>query len=69
MSAKELTEQIKDYENKGLLYTEPMFRGIIYIPLDDISSIKDASKIVEIVQKRDYLIGDLKEINSRRGFK
>lgn len=64
----ELDRIIDTLVDKDILYTEPMFRGVIYIPLDTNKDVKDASKIVEIIQKRDYSIGDLKEIELRRGF-
>ena len=58
---------VKELINKDILYTEPMFRGVIYIPLRSKEDVEDASKIVEIIQKRDYPIGDLNEISSKRG--
>ena len=55
--------------NNNILYTEPLFRGIIYIPLKTKTDIKDADRIVNIIEKRDYLVGDLEEIQRRRGLK
>lgn len=63
---KELYEQL--YKS-DILYTEPMFRGLIYIPLDKDNNIKDASKIAELIEKRDFEIANLEEIVLRRGLK
>lgn len=60
---------IEDLIRKHLLYVEPMFRGIIYIPLNKEEDIEDSSKIIEIIQKRDYPIGDINEICSKRALK
>lgn len=65
-SFKELYEQL--YKS-DMLYTEPMFRGLIYIPLDKDNNIKDASKIAELIEKRDFEIANLEEIVLRRGLK
>lgn len=63
---KELYEQL--YKS-DMLYVEPMFRGLIYIPLDNDNNIKDASKIAELIEKRDFEIANLEEIVVRRGLK
>lgn len=65
------TLSIECKENKLMiiddLYVEPMFRGMIYIPINNKEDILDASKIVEIIQKRDYPISNIEEICNKRG--
>lgn len=65
----DLKNIIDELLDKSVLYTEPMLRGLIYIPINNNEDINDASKIVEIVQKRDHSIGDIDEICLKRGLK
>lgn len=64
-----LKNKLVYYVNNNILYTEPMFRGIICIIMNNKDDINDSADIVRIVQKRDYEIGNLKEIELRRGLK
>lgn len=69
LSVDDFNKQVKRLTKEKILYTEPLFRGIIYIPLINKASVKDADAITKILEKRDYLIGDLDEIMRRRGLK
>lgn len=60
------SELFQLYKRENCIHVEPMLRGIIYIPITNHEDVIDSSKLIEIIEKRDFKIGEIEEIKKNR---